>query len=244
MYEYTVPMSKDNQNVSPDEIHKFNEFAKDWWDPQGSMKPLHILNPLRLGYVETHTSLSGKQVADIGCGVGLLSEALAKAGATVTALDLSPGAIEAAKAHAITSHLKIDYQVCAAETLAETSPEKFDVITCMEMLEHVPDPSAVIDACTQLVKPGGKIFFSTINRTPQSFLTAIVGAEYVLGLLPRGTHHYKKLIRPSELDQWSRSAGLKLIDLSGVQYNPFTERCHLNQHVQVNYICCYEKPNH
>lgn len=236
-------MPEDHKNnVSPDEIHKFNTFAKDWWDPHGPMRPLHIINPLRLEFVQSQVPLAGKSICDVGCGVGLLSEALTKAGAQVTAIDLSTDAIQAATAHATTSHLNINYQEISAESLAQQQAGQFDVVTCMEMLEHVPDPSAIISACEALVKPGGKIFFSTINRTAASFLAAIIGAEYILRLLPRGTHHYKKFIRPAELDCWARDAGLSLDKLSGIHYNPLTEHCKLINNVSINYINCYVKP--
>lgn len=230
-----------DHNFSQDEIDHFNHFAKDWWDPQGSMKPLHLLNPLRYRYIEQHTSISGKKILDVGCGGGLLSERLAQAGAEVTGIDLSEAALTLAKTHAKTNHLQIDYQKTTVEAFAATHPETFDLITCMEMLEHVPDPSAVIQACAHAVRPQGLLFFSTINRSMKAYIEAILGAEYILRLLPKGTHTYSKFIRPSELDAAARHAGLKLIDFSGIGYNPFTESFKLKADLSVNYLCCYMK---
>jgi 2-polyprenyl-6-hydroxyphenyl methylase/3-demethylubiquinone-9 3-methyltransferase len=235
-------MKNTTDNVSQEEINKFNQFAQDWWDPHGSMRPLHILNPLRCDYVNQRAPLAGKAVLDVGCGAGLLSEAMAQLGAGVSAIDMSEEALKVATAHAQSQQLSIDYQQTPVEKLAEQQPESFDIVTCMEMLEHVPDPSSIIKACAKLTKPGGYLFFSTINRTLQSYAKAIVGAEYVLRLLPRGTHEYAKFIRPSELDQWARDAGLICKALNGVDYNPFSETCQLTDSVAVNYLCCYAKP--
>lgn len=230
-----------NDNFSQDELDKFDHFAKDWWDPHGSMRPLHLLNPLRCDYVQQHCKLPGSTLLDVGCGAGLFSEALAKQRAIVTAIDMSEGALKVASEHAHANQLKITYTRCTAEDFAQQHPQQFDVITCMEMLEHVPDPSAIIQACADAATPGATLFFSTINRSWQAYLKAIIGAEYVLRLLPRGTHHYDKFIRPSELDRWARAAGLKLVDLTGVSYNPLTETFKHTSDVSVNYLCCYSK---
>lgn len=230
-----------HDNFSQDELDKFDQFAKDWWDPHGSMRPLHILNPLRCQYVQDHSSITNQPVLDVGCGAGLLAEALAKQHARVTAIDMSEGALHVARQHAEQHHITIDYQRTTTESFAAKNPAHFAVVTCMEMLEHVPDPSAIVQACADLVKPGGTVFFSTINRNWKAYLKAIVGAEYILRLLPRGTHHYEKLIRPSELNSWAQQAGLTLIDLRGVSYNPLNETCKLTTDVSVNYLCCYKK---
>lgn len=228
-------------NFSQDELDKFDQFAKDWWDPHGSMRPLHLLNPLRCEYVQKHCSLSSKTLLDVGCGAGLFAEALTKQKAIVTAIDMSEGALKVASEHATEHNLNITYTKSTAENFAQIHPNHFDIITCMEMLEHVPDPSTIIQACATAAKPGAKLFFSTINRNWQSYLKAILGAEYLLRLLPRGTHHYDKFIRPSELDRWARDAGLKLVDLTGVSYNPLTEKFKQTNDVSVNYLCCYTK---
>lgn len=229
------------KNVSQDEIDKFNAFAKDWWDPNGSMRPLHLLNPLRCDYVKQHASVQGASVLDVGCGAGLLSEALAQSGATVTGIDMSDQALNVAREHATNNNLSIHYLNTTAEAYAEQHPEKADIVTCMEMLEHVPDPAAVINACANSVKPGGVVFFSTINRTLSAYLQAILGAEYILRLLPRGTHEYAKFIRPSELHKWSQEAELRLLHLTGISYNPVTQLFKFKSDVSVNYLCCYTK---
>ncbi len=229
------------KNVSQSEINKFDAFAKDWRDPNGSMKPLHQLNPLRCDYILKHATIPQAKIIDIGCGAGLLSEALTKAGANVTAIDMSEASLKVAQQHAQSQNLHIDYKLTTVESQAESTPEQFDVVTCMEMLEHVPDPASVIKACAALVRPGGMLFFSTINRNIKSYLAAIVAAEYILRLLPTGTHEYSKLIRPSELNDWAVAADLSLTNLSGVSYNPLTQQFKITKDVSINYMCCYQK---
>jgi 2-polyprenyl-6-hydroxyphenyl methylase/3-demethylubiquinone-9 3-methyltransferase len=226
----------DAANADPTELAKFDALAARFWDPQGEFRPLHLLNPLRLQFVAARAPLEQARVLDLGCGGGLLAEALARAGARVTAIDLAPGMIEVARLHAAESGLGIDYRVAAAEQLAAGEAAGFDVVTCMEMLEHVPDPGAVIASCARLLRPGGALFISTLNRNLRSFLLAIVGAEYLLQLLPRGTHEYERLIRPAELARWGREAGLTLAGLSGLELNPFTGRVALSDDVGVNYL--------
>ncbi len=229
-------------NIDPSEIKKFEDLASRWWDEHGEFKPLHEMNPLRLNFINTGSPLKGKTVCDIGCGGGILSESMAKCGATTTGLDMGKAPLSVARLHAMESELDIDYQQVTAEEFAQQNPEKYDVVTCMEMLEHVPDPSSVINACFSLVKPGGSVYFSTINRNPKSYLFAIVGAEYMMKMLPRGTHDYARFIKPSELDQWARTAGLTLKDLKGVSYNPFTGLFSQSQDVDVNYMVHYTRP--
>jgi len=235
-------MSTDTDNVNPAELEKFGRLAQRWWDPEGPQRPLHDLNPVRLGYVADRVTLSGASVLDVGCGAGLLSEAMAAAGARVTALDLAPELIEAAKLHLYESGLQVDYQLTSVEALAGREPDAFDAVTCMEMLEHVPDPASVIAACARLLKPGGRLFASTINRTPAAFALAIVGAEYVAGLLPRGTHDYRQFIRPSELAAWLRTAGLEIEDVSGLAYDPLRRRAWIKEAASVNYLVCARRP--
>ncbi len=221
------------------EIKRFDALSHRFWDPKGEFRPLHLLNPVRLAYVRERAPLAGAAVLDVGCGGGLLSESLAKEGARVTGIDLAVGMVEAARLHAIESGIAIDYRVESAETLAQRSPASFDVVTCMEMLEHVPSPSGTLAALSRLVKPGGAVFVSTLHRNLRSFLMAIVGAEYVLGLIPRGTHQYEKLIRPSELARWGRACGLELSDLSGLDFDPLSARCSLSENVSVNYLAWF-----
>ncbi|MED5601175.1 MAG: bifunctional 2-polyprenyl-6-hydroxyphenol methylase/3-demethylubiquinol 3-O-methyltransferase UbiG [Alloalcanivorax venustensis] len=223
-------------NVDSGEIAKFNALAERWWDPNSEFRPLHDINPLRLNYIDERLGLPGKKVIDIGCGGGLLSEGMARRGATVTGIDLGEAPLAVARLHAEQSGVEVEYLQVLAEDIAEQRAGEYDAVTCLEMLEHVPDPSSVIRACAKLVKPGGQVFFSTINRNPKAFLFAIVGAEYVLRLLPRGTHEYAKLIRPSELAGWSRDAGLDVRDTTGMTYNPVTQVYKLNRDVSVNYL--------
>jgi 2-polyprenyl-6-hydroxyphenyl methylase / 3-demethylubiquinone-9 3-methyltransferase len=229
-------------NFSQAELDKFGALANRWWDENGPQKPLHALNPARLSYVSERVRLQGKRVLDVGCGGGLLSEALAREGATVTALDLSPELIDIANMHLLESRLKVDYRLQSVEALAEVQPESFDVITCMEMIEHVPDPSSILNACATLLKPGGQLFLSTLNRTPAAFAVAIVGAEYLANLLPKGTHEYQKFIRPSELSAWCRDAGLVVQDIRGLAYNPISGKAWVNDRVDINYLMMVEKP--
>jgi 2-polyprenyl-6-hydroxyphenyl methylase / 3-demethylubiquinone-9 3-methyltransferase len=233
--------ASESSNFRQAELDKFGALANRWWDPDGPQKPLHALNPARLEYVRQQVRLSGARALDVGCGGGLLSEALAREGAEVTALDLSPELIKMANLHRLESGLKIDYRVQSVEALAEEAAGTFDVVTCMEMLEHVPDPGAVIDACARLLRPGGRLFVSTLNRTPAAFALAVVGAEYIARLLPRGTHHYQDFIRPSELGTWLRQSGLQLEDVSGLAYEPWRNRARLTRRTDVNYLACAVK---
>ena len=232
-----------SNNVDHDEVEKFAVLAARWWDKDSEFKPLHDINPLRLNYIKEQCggSLKGKRILDIGCGGGILSESLALEGATVVGIDLAEAGLEVAKLHLLESGFDIDYQFISAEDLTDSESESFDVITCLEMLEHVPDPSMIIEACSKLVKINGRVFFSTINRNPKSYFFAIVGAEYVLNLLPKGTHHYEKFIRPSEIDGWARDFNLSISSMIGMTYNPITKRYKLGDDVSVNYIVHYEK---
>jgi len=223
-------------NADAAELQKFAALAHRWWDANSEFKPLHDINPLRLDYIDRLAALNGKHVLDVGCGGGILSESMALRGATVTGIDLGEKALKVAKLHQLESGVAVDYREITVEQLAAQQPENFDVVTCMEMLEHVPDPASVVAACAQLVKPGGHVFFSTINRNAKAYLFAVIGAEYVLSLLPRGTHQYEKFIKPSELSAWCRAAGLELAGLSGMSYNPLTKRYRLGRGVDVNYI--------
>ncbi len=223
-------------NMDPNEIAKFEALASRWWDPNSEFKPLHDINPLRLDYIDQRVGLAGKKVLDVGCGGGILSESMATRGAEVTGIDLGEAPLSVAELHLLESEASVSYRKISAEDLAAEAPESFDAVTCMEMLEHVPDPSSIIKACAQLVKPGGHVFFSTLNRNPKSFLFAIVGAEYVLRLLPKGTHEYAKFIRPSELDHWARQAGLETEDVTGMTYNPLTQTYALGRDISFNYL--------
>lgn len=235
-------MSSPAQNVNPAETAKFDRLASRWWDPDGESRPLHDLNPVRLGYIADRVAPKGSRALDVGCGGGLLSEALARAGATVTAIDLAPAVLDVARLHLHESGLVVDYRETSVEALAQELPAAFDLVTCMEMLEHVPDPGSVIRACAALLKPGGKLFLSTLNRTPLAFGAAILGAEHVLRLLPRGTHRYEQFLKPSEIANELRVADLVLEDLSGIAYNPFTRGARLTSSVAVNYLACASKP--
>ncbi len=228
-------------SANPAEIAKFDALAQDWWNPQGAMKPLHQLNPLRLKIIQNHAALNQQQVLDIGCGGGLLSEAMARCQAQVTAIDLSEQLIQIAQQHAQQQRLAIDYQLVSSTELAAQRPEAFDTVTCMELLEHVPDPHQVIQECATLVKPGGMVFFATINRNLQAFLKAIIGAEYLLRLLPKGTHQYAQFIRPSELTIWAIRSGLTLKGLQGIEYNPFTDKFSESKNIAVNYMAYFQK---
>ncbi|MFG1497378.1 bifunctional 2-polyprenyl-6-hydroxyphenol methylase/3-demethylubiquinol 3-O-methyltransferase UbiG [Saccharospirillum sp. HFRX-1] len=229
-------------NIDPAELEKFGALASRWWDPDSEFKPLHDINPARAGYIDEHLNVAGLKVVDIGCGGGILTEALAQRGAVTTGIDMSEAPLKVAKLHALEGELNIDYRQMTAEALADEAAGSYDVVTCLEMLEHVPDPFSVIQAVHTLLKPGGRAFFSTINRNPKAWAMAIVGAEYVMRLLPRGTHQYRKLIRPSELNRWASEAGLKVTGMRGMHYNPFTRRTHLNHDVSVNYLLSAIKP--
>jgi 2-polyprenyl-6-hydroxyphenyl methylase/3-demethylubiquinone-9 3-methyltransferase len=235
-------MSPPSQNVHLAETAKFDRLASRWWDPDGESRPLHDLNPVRLGYIADRVALEGARALDVGCGGGILSESLARSGAAVTAIDLAPAVLDVARLHLHESGLVVDYRETSVEALAEEMPAAFDLVACMEMLEHVPDPGSVIRACASLLKPGGLLFVSTLNRTPVAFGAAILGAEHVLRLLPRGTHRYEQFLKPSEIATELRSAGLALEDLSGIAYNPFTRGARLTKSVAVNYLACASKP--
>tara|TARA_B100000029_G_scaffold466869_1_gene502733 strand:+ start:2747 stop:3451 length:705 start_codon:yes stop_codon:yes gene_type:complete len=230
------------KNVDNREIDQFEELASRWWDPEGSFKPLHAINPLRLNYIEEHISLSGKQVLDLGCGGGILAEAMSEKEAHVVGVDAASASIAVAKLHAKEKNTNTTYKHGTAEDLLETHENFFDVVTCMEMLEHVPKPDEIVATCARLVRPGGSLFFSTINRNPRAWLLAIIGAEYVLGLLPRGTHRYDRFIKPSEMNEWTSRVGLKLNGLIGLHYNPISERYHIGPGIEVNYIAHCFRP--
>ncbi len=230
------PDPQQPSNLDRGELDKFEALAHRFWDPEGEFRPLHRLNPVRAQFVADRARLAGARVLDVGCGGGLLAESLCRAGGIVTAIDLAPGMIEAARLHAVEGHLAIDYRTVSAESVARGEPGAFEVITCMEMLEHVPDPAAMLGTLAQLVRPGGHVFISTIHRNLRSFLSAIVAAEYLLELLPRGTHQYERLIRPSELARWGRTAGLALLEIAGLSFDPFTGRCALSGDPSVNYL--------
>jgi 2-polyprenyl-6-hydroxyphenyl methylase/3-demethylubiquinone-9 3-methyltransferase len=229
-------------NVDPREIAKFEGLAARWWDRDGDFRPLHDINPARAQFIGERTGLAGKTVLDIGCGGGILAESMAAAGADVTAIDMAEAPLAVARIHLGESGFEVDYRRATAEDEAAARPGRYDVVTCLELLEHVPDPGSVVGACARLVRPGGHVFFSTINRNAKAFLMAIVGAEYVLRLLPRGTHEYAKLIRPAELDAWIRTAGLELREIAGMHYNPFTRECTIGGNVDVNYLMHAVRP--
>ena len=223
-------------NADQNELDKFSQLAHRWWDPNSEFKPLHEINPLRLEWINDHAEISGKTVLDIGCGGGILSESMAQRGAIVTGIDLSDKALGVARLHLLESGNRVDYQKISAEELAAHAPGRFDLVTCMELLEHVPNPASTISACAALVKPGGHVFFSTLNRNPKAYLFAVIGAEYVLKMLPRGTHEYEKFIKPSELSRWAKSVGLEPDELIGMSYNPFTQRYRLGRNTDINYL--------
>jgi 2-polyprenyl-6-hydroxyphenyl methylase/3-demethylubiquinone-9 3-methyltransferase len=223
-------------NVDPQELAKFSDLAHRWWDPAGEFRPLHEINPLRLAWIDAKARLAGKRVLDVGCGGGVLAEAMARAGAQVTGIDLAEKPLRVAQLHRLESGLAVDYELVSPEALAAREPGRYDVVTCMEVLEHVPDPASTVGACARLARPGGDVFFATINRNPKAYLLAVIGAEYVLRLLPRGTHDYAKFIKPSELARWSRDAGLEVRQLIGMTYNPLTRVYALGPDTDVNYI--------
>ncbi|MDT8397673.1 MAG: bifunctional 2-polyprenyl-6-hydroxyphenol methylase/3-demethylubiquinol 3-O-methyltransferase UbiG [Pseudomonadales bacterium] len=229
-------------NVDQSEIAKFEALASRWWDRNSEFKPLHDINPLRLGFIAGQINLAGQKVLDIGCGGGILAEAMARCGAHVTGIDMGEAPLAVARLHLLESGLAVDYHKAAAEDFARLHPQHFDVVTCLEMLEHVPDPASVIQSCARLLKPGGQLFVSTINRNPKAYLFAVIAAEYLLKLLPRGTHDYKKFIRPSELAQWARAAGLELVQSRGMTYNPLTGKYRLDADMDVNYLLQLSKP--
>src|SRR5882724_5959024 len=234
-------MTAPTQNADPNELAKFASLAQSWWDPAGPSKPLHELNPLRLRYIEQAARLQDARILDVGCGGGILSEAMARSGARVLGIDLAQAVLDVAELHALESSLAVEYRAVAAEELAAAQPDSFDLVTCMEMLEHVPDPAATLKALAALVKRGGDVIVSTLNRKPQAFAVAIIGAEYIARLLPRGTHEYLKFIRPSELARWGREAGLDLIDLTGITYNPLTRAFRLSPNTDINYLAHFKR---
>ncbi len=238
-----VSMSNTDINVDIDEVNKFATLASRWWDKNSEFKPLHDINPLRLNYIKEKCggSLQGKKILDVGCGGGILAESLALEGAIITGIDMAEAGLEVAKLHLLESGLEVDYQKIPVEAFAKDNAQAFDIVTCLEMLEHVPDPSSIIKACSELVKTDGQLFFSTLNRNAKSYLFAIIGAEYVLNLLPKGTHDWDKFIRPSEMEAWARHSGLTLKNMIGMTYNPFTKTYKLEDDVSVNYLCHYQK---
>ncbi|MDH5711151.1 MAG: bifunctional 2-polyprenyl-6-hydroxyphenol methylase/3-demethylubiquinol 3-O-methyltransferase UbiG [Gammaproteobacteria bacterium] len=229
-------------NVDPAEIQKFEELASRWWDKSGEFKPLHDINPIRLNFINTNSPLAGKKALDVGCGGGILTESLARAGATTTGIDMGKAPLSIAKLHAMEEELDIEYLHTTVEAHATKNAASYNVVSCMEMLEHVPDPASIVTACAQLVRPGGSVYFSTINRNAKSYLLAVLGAEYVMKMLPKGTHDYSKFIRPSELDIWARQAGLELKGIEGVVYNPLTGMFRKSNDVDVNYMVHYQRP--
>jgi 2-polyprenyl-6-hydroxyphenyl methylase/3-demethylubiquinone-9 3-methyltransferase len=234
-------MNSTAPNVDPGEIEKFEKLASRWWDPNSEFKPLHDINPLRLDYIDRLAGLAGKRVIDVGCGGGLLSEGMAARGAQVTGIDMGKAPLTVARLHRHESGLEIDYRQATAEEVATQQPGQFEIVTCLEMLEHVPDPAATIQALAQLVPDSGLVFLSTINRNPKAYLFAVIGAEYLLRLLPKGTHDYARFIKPSEMERWARAAGLQLVDLTGMSYNPLIQEYRLGRDVSVNYLACFRK---
>lgn len=234
-------MTEANINVDPSEIAKFSALAHKWWDTESEFKPLHEINPLRIDFMQKHVELADKKILDVGCGGGILAEGLARQGAQVTGIDLAEKSLKVAKLHLFESKLEVDYRCVPVEQLATEEPESYDIVTCMEMLEHVPSPASVVAACARLVKPGGWVFFSTLNRNAKSYLLAVVGAEYVLGMLPRGTHDYAKFIKPSELARMTRNAEIETVSLSGLSYNPLTKIYKLDDDAAVNYLIATRK---
>lgn len=234
-------MNTTQQNVNPDEVEKFSSMASHWWDKDGDFRTLHQINPLRLALVDKTVSLSGKKVLDVGCGGGILSESMAQKGADVTAIDMGKELIDIADLHSLDSGVVVNYKHMAVEELAEQQAGEFDCVTCMEMLEHVPDPVSIIESCVDLVKDDGYVFFSTLNRNPKSYMFSIIGAEYILGMLPKGTHDYASFIKPSELAAWSREAGLELIGCKGISYNPINKSFSLGDDISINYISIFKK---
>lgn len=235
-------MTLARENVDAAEVAKFDALASRWWDPEGEFRSLHEINPLRLDWIRQHVDLQGKNVVDIGCGGGILAESMASVGATVSGIDMAEGPLAVARLHLVESQIAVDYRQATAEELAAEQAGQYDIVTCLEMLEHVPDPSLVIQSCAELVRPGGHVFFSTINRNAKAFLFAIVGAEYLLKLLPAGTHEYQKFIRPSELESWARQAGLALSASIGMHYNPVLKEYSLGPALDVNYLMHFQRP--
>ncbi len=243
MSTHTNPSQFSSANVDPAELAKFSELAHRWWDTESEFKPLHQINPLRLNWIQSLAPLAGQKVVDIGCGGGILSDAMARQGAQVLGVDLAVKSLKVAQLHALEAGTQgVQYREISAEDLAVEQPAQFDVVTCMEMLEHVPDPASIVKACATLVKPGGWVFFSTLNRNPKSFLLAVVGAEYVLNMLPRGTHEYARMIKPSELADWVRAQSLNVMQMKGMTYNPFTRHYALGTDTDVNYLMATQKP--
>ena len=234
-------MSETVHNVDPGEINKFEKLAARWWDPDSEFKPLHDINPLRLDYINVRAGLKDKKILDVGCGGGLLTEGMAARGAIVTGIDMGKAPLTVARLHQHESGVEIDYRQVTAEQLAEEQPGHYDIVTCLEMLEHVPDPAAIINACAKLLKDDGRLFLSTINRNPKAWLFAVIGAEYLLNMLPKGTHDYNRFIRPSEMESWARQSGLQLTDLTGMSYNPLTREYRLGTDVSVNYLASFHK---
>ncbi len=235
----------EHTNTDGEEIAKFEALANRWWDPEGDFRPLHDMNPLRANYIDQRSPVAGRQLLDVGCGGGILAEAMARRGAHVTGIDMAESPLAVARLHALEANVSVDYRQSTAEALATQQPDSFDIVTCLEMLEHVPDPASVIRACSDLTRPGGDLYFSTINRNPKAWALAVVGAEYVLRLLPRGTHDYRKFIKPSELAQFARAAGLEVMHITGILYNPLTRRFKLSERdVDVNYLMHARKPSH